>query len=184
MSYPTTTPAYLSQAKGAGRLSRELPVLDFLIDHQEAFDHGNMKNEPYIVIYTDDFVFTKSDGTVLPPGEATWRGWLEGCAAFNERFHDARYACIYERNGGWEMLGFAHLYANFLVPGAKTKKDSTGRLWDVYVPGSLVFTCVKDPAVQSDLRSRVKTMTLYGDGTSLVGEMVKRGMLKPEDLFN
>lgn len=181
MSYPTTTPAYLSQANGAERLSREHPVLDFLIDHQEAFDHGNMKNEPYTVFHTDDFVFTKSDGTVLPPGEASWKGWLEGYAAFSEHFHDSRYACIYERNGIWEMLGFANLYANLLVPGEKTKKDSTGRLWDVYVPGSLVFTCVKDPAGPKGFK--VKTMTLYGDGTSVVGEMVKRGMVKSEDLF-
>lgn len=48
MSYPTT-PAYISQANGAERLSREHPVLDFLIDHQEAFDQGNMKNEPYCI---------------------------------------------------------------------------------------------------------------------------------------
>ncbi len=176
MSYPTT-PAYLSQEKGAEWLSREHPVLDFLIDHQEAFNHGNMNNEPYTVFHTDDFVFTKSDGTVLPPGEAFWIGFLEGYAAFSEHFHDSRCVCVYERNGGWEMLGFA----NLLVPGEKKKKDSTGVLWDVYIPGSLVFTCVKDPAGPKGFK--VKTMTLYGDGDSVVGQMVKRGMVKPEDFF-
>jgi hypothetical protein len=80
------------------------------------------------------------------------------------------------------MLGFANVYANLLVPGEKTKKDSTGRLWDVYVPGSLVFTCVKDPAGPKGFK--VNTMTLYGNGSSVVEEMVKRGMVKPEDLFD
>jgi hypothetical protein len=179
MSYPTI-PAYQTRANGAERLSREHPVLDFLIDHQEAFDNGNMKTEPYTVFHTDDFTFTKSDGKVLPPGEASWKGWLEGYAPFTEHFHEARYACIYERNGGWEMIGFANVYANLLVSGEKTKTDSSGRQWDVAAPGALFFTCVKDPAGPKGFK--VKSMTLYGDGVPVVGEMIKRGMVKPEDL--
>jgi len=88
MSYPTIT-AYQTYANGAEQRLREHPVLDFLIDHQEAFDNGNMKTEPYTVFHTDDFTFTKSDGTVLPPGEASWKGWLEGYAPFIEHFHEA-----------------------------------------------------------------------------------------------
>jgi len=172
--------AYQAYANGAERLPREHPVLDFLIDHQEAFDNGNMKTEPYTVYHTDEFIFTKSDGTVLPPGEASWKGWLEGYAPFVEHFHEARSAIIYERNGGWEMVGFAHLYANLLVPGEKTKRDSSGRLWDVVLPGVLLFLVVKDPAGPKGFK--VKSMSLYGDGVPVVGEMIKRGMVKPEDL--
>lgn len=179
MSYPTI-PAYQTHAKGAGPLSREHPVLDFLIDHQKAFDKGNMKNEPYTVFHADDFVFTKSDGTVLPPGEASWKGWLEGYAPFIEHFHEARYACIYELDGVWEMVGFANVYANLAVPGEKTKTDLSGRQWDVIVPGAFLFTCVKDPTGPKGFK--VKTMTLFGDGVPVVGEMIKRGMVKPEDL--
>ena len=53
-------------------------VLDFLIDDQEVFDNRNMKTEPYTVFHADNFTFTKSDGTGLPPGEASWKGRLKG----------------------------------------------------------------------------------------------------------
>ncbi|KAE9363201.1 hypothetical protein N431DRAFT_433374 [Stipitochalara longipes BDJ] len=139
-----------------------------------------MKSEPYNVFHTDDFTFTKSDGTVQPPGEASWKAWLAGYAPFINHFHEGRYACVYERNGSWEMVGFANLYANLLVPGEKTKTDSFGHQWDVVVPGALYFTVVKDPAGPKGFK--VKSMTLFGDGVPLVGEMIKRGMVKTEDL--
>jgi hypothetical protein len=180
MSYPTI-PAYQAHCKGAEPRLREHPVLDFLFDHQEAFDRGNMKTEPYTVFHTDDFIFTKTDGTVLPPGEASWKGWLESYASFSEHLHEARYCCVYERDGGWEMMGLATIYANLHVPGEKTKTDSSGRQWDVAVPGALLFNCVKDPAGPKGFK--VKSMALFGDGVPIVGEMMKRGMIKPEDLL-
>ncbi|KIW67160.1 hypothetical protein PV04_06432 [Phialophora macrospora] len=177
---PPTTPAYIVHIDGSDRRHRDHPVLDFLFDHQEAFDHGDMKAGPYTRYHTDDFVFTKSDGTVLPPGEASWNGWLEGYAPFTEHLHEARYCCVYERDGGWEMMGVAHIFANLAVPGEKTKPDRSGRLWDVTVPGAFLFTCVAEP---NSLKGfKVKSMTLYGDGTPVVGEMIQRGMVKPEDL--
>ena len=173
MSYPTI-PAYQTYANGAEPRLREHPVLDFLIDHQEAFDTGNMKTEPYTVFHADDFVLTKSDGTVLPPGEPSWKAMLESYAPFTEHYHEARYVNIYERNGAWEMVGFANIYANLAVPGEKTKKDSTGKLWDVVVPGAFLFTCVKDPSGPKGFK--VTSLTLFGDGLPVVGEMIKRGV--------
>ncbi|EPS40822.1 hypothetical protein H072_5271 [Dactylellina haptotyla CBS 200.50] len=179
MSYPTV-PAYQAYASGSESLPNDHPVLAFLNSHQEAFDHGNMKNEPYTVFHTDDFTFTKTDGTVLPPGEESWKGWLAGYAPFVEHLHKTRYACVYERNGEWEMFGFADICANLPVPGEKTKTDSTGRKWDVMVPGAFKFTVVNDTT--SEKGYKIKTMTVFGDGVPVVGEMMKRGMIKPEDL--
>jgi len=178
MSTPTV-PAYVVHISGPEK-HREHPVLDFLVDHQEAFDHGNMKTQPYTQYHTNDFICTKPDGTVLPPGEASWKGWLESYAPFTEHLHEARYCCAYERNGGWEMVGFAQIYANLLVPGEKTKTDLSGRQWDVVVPGAFLFTCVADPSGPKGFK--VSSVTLFGDGTPVVGEMMKRGMVKPEDL--
>jgi hypothetical protein len=180
MSYPTI-PAYQTYFTNAEERLREHPVLDFMIAHQEAFDSGKMKTEPYTVFHTNDFTFTKSDGTILPPGEESWKGWLEGYAPFTKYYHEAQYVCVYERNGGWEMMGIATVYADLPVPGEKTKKDSTGRQWDVAVPGALLFTCVKDPTGPKGFK--VKSITIFGDGTPVVGEMIKRGMNKPEDLL-
>ncbi|KIW91686.1 uncharacterized protein Z519_07654 [Cladophialophora bantiana CBS 173.52] len=177
-------PAYIVHIDGSDKEQRfrEHPVLDFLFDHQEAFDHGDMKSGPYTRFHTDDFVFTKSDGTVFPPGEASWQGWLSGYAPFTEHLHEPRYCNVYERDdGSWEMMGIAHIYGNFPVPGGdKTKTDFSGRQWGVVVPGAMVFRCVKDPSGPKGFK--VKSMTVYGDGTPVVAEMIKRGMIKPEDL--
>jgi len=179
MAYPTI-PAYQIYAKDGEKMPREHPVFDFTVMHQEAFDDGSMKSGPYTAFHTDDFIFTKSDGTVLAPGEASWKGWLEGYAPFVKHFHEARYACLYERNGGWEMVGFANIYGNLPVPGEKTKKDSFGGQWDIVVPGAFLFVIVKDPTGPKGFK--MKSMTVYGDGVPVVSEMIKRGMVKPEDL--
>jgi hypothetical protein len=179
----TSTPAYIVHIDGSNRAEqrfREHPVLDFLFDHQEAFDHGDMKTGPYTKYHAYDFVLTKSDGTVLPPGEPSWQGWLAGYAPFTSHLHEPRYCCVYERNGGWEMVGVAHIFGNLPVPGEKARTDSAGGHWDVEVPGAFMFTCVMDPSGPKGFK--VKSMTLYGDGTPVVGEMLKRGMIKPEDL--
>jgi len=180
MSYPTT-PAYITNCSGTEKRLREHPGLDFLFDHQEAFDKGNMKTEPYTVYHAKDFTLTLPDGTVLPPGEASWKGWLEEYAPFTEHLHEARYINIYERDGGWEMMGVANVYANLHVPGEKTKTDLSGRQWDVVAPGAFLFTCVKDSTGPKGYK--VKSMSLYGNKIPVITEMVKRGMVKPEDLF-
>lgn len=180
MSYPTT-PAFIAYTNGAEKRLLEHPVLDFLFHHQESFDHGNMKNEPYTVFHTDDFVLTKPDGTALPAGEPSWKGWLEQYAPFTEHLHEARYVNVYEREGGWEMMGVAHIYGNLPVPGEKTKTDLTGRKWDVVVPGAIRFYCVKDASGPKGFK--IKSIDLFGDGTPVVVEMIKRGMVKPEDLM-
>jgi hypothetical protein len=78
------------------------------------------------------------------------------------------------------MMGVAHIFADLAVPGEKTKPDLSGRLWDVTVPGAFLFRCVADPSGPKGFK--VKSMTLYGDGTPVVGEMIKRGIVRPEDL--
>jgi len=48
------------------------------------------------------------------------------------------------------------------------------------VPAAFLFNVVKDSAGPKGFK--VKSMTLFGDGASVVMEMMKRGMVKPEDL--
>lgn len=176
----SSVPAVVVHINGSNTQHREHPVLDFLFTHQEVFDHGNMKTQPYTQFHTDDFVFTKSDRTVLSPGEASWKGWREGYAPFTEHLREARYCCVYECDGGWEMVGIATVYANFAVPGEKTKTDRSGRQWDIAIPGALLFNCVADASGPKGFK--VKSISLSGDGVPVVGEMLKRGMVIPEDL--
>ena len=178
MSVPTT-PAYILNIDSV-ETPREHPVVDFLYDHQEAFDHGDMKNQPYTKWQTEDFVLTKPDGTVLPPGEASFKAWVETYAPFTEHLHQARYICVYERNGVWEMFVTANIFADLVVPGKKTRMDLSGRRWDVVIPGSVFFTFVADRNGPKGFL--MKSMTIHGDVSIVLSEMIKRGMVKPEDL--
>ncbi|OAP63749.1 hypothetical protein AYL99_02976 [Fonsecaea erecta] len=185
----STVSAYVVHIDGSDKSQsfRSHPVLDFLFDHSEAFDNPDqkMKTGPYTRYHTDDFVFTKADGTAFPPGEPSWQAFVGGYAPFTAHRHEARYCNVYERggegSGAWEMMGVAHIFADLAAPGEeKTKSDLSGRLWDVVVPGAFLFNCVADPTGPKGFK--VKSMTIYGDGTPVVAAMIKRGMVKPEDL--
>jgi len=174
--------AFQAHTKGTDDSLRQHPVADFLFHHQESFDNGNLKSEPYTVFHTDDFTFTNSDGTVLPAGEASWQAFIAGYAAFTAHLHEARSVCVYERGGGWEMVGTTVLHADLPVPGGeKTKKDVSGRAWDLAMPGAMVFNVVKDPAGLNGFK--IKAMTVFADKSPAVVEMIKRGMMKPGDLL-
>jgi hypothetical protein len=68
MSYPTI-PAYQTYVNGAEQRLHKHPVRSRVLDRSSrGLRYGNMKTEPYTVFHTDDFAFTESDGTVLPPG--------------------------------------------------------------------------------------------------------------------
>lgn len=44
------------------------------------------------------------------------------------------------------LVGQADLYANFHVPGEKTKKNREGRMWDIVGSAAFYVEFVKDPA--------------------------------------
>lgn len=76
------------------------------------------------------------------------------------------------------MFGAATLYWNLAVSGDGQKvKDRKGREWDGAVPASYKFTYVRQ-----DGGIRMAKTQIFADQTGAMGTMLKRGMLKPEDL--
>jgi hypothetical protein len=145
-----------------------------------------MKSVPFTHYHTPDFTFTNPAGTTFAPGEPSWLAFVEMHKPFREHWHDARYCCVYETEteGEWEMVGVADVCADLVVEGREEEKgmvDRKGRRWDVISPGAFMFRCVRD-GEGLEGGWRVKSMVVFGDGTGVLGEMIKRGMVGAEDL--
>lgn len=89
-----------------------------------------------------------------------------------------QFIVVWERENGWEMLGVATLYWNLPVPGEGAKvKGAKGKLWDGAGPAAFDFWYRK-----TDAGIRLEKEAIYADSSVAVKEMVKRGMVKAEDV--
>lgn len=104
-------------------------------------------------------------------------------APFAKYTHIPNHLITYEVDDGWEMMGYATLYWNLAVPG-KTEsgdgkvKDAQGREWDGANPAAFNFRYRK-----VDGGIRLCKTEIAADPTSAVVGMLKRGMMKAEDLM-
>ena len=88
-------------------------------------------------------------------------------------------AC-WETERGWALSGVATLYWDLVVSGDGEKvKDRTGKQWDGAGPAAFRFEYVK----QSDGGIKMGSSETFADPTAAVVTMLKRGMMKPEDLL-
>lgn len=176
-----TVPAYIQYVKGWEVRYREHPVIDWMFDYEAAFDWGNMRAGPHYPWHADDFSFTKSTGECVTGGERAWAALLEMYAPFTSHYHEPFFYVIWETATGYELIGAAKVFARLPAPGEQTKTDLEGRKWDLELPGAFHFEYVKDPSGPKGLK--LKGQKLYADGIPMVGEMVKRGMVTPEQVL-
>jgi hypothetical protein len=180
MSY-STVPAYIQHVKGWETRCREHPVIDWMFDYEAAFDWGDMKSGPYTTWHTDDFSFTKSTGERIAAGAPSWAAVLEIVAPFSAHYFEPFFCVIWETPTGYEFLGLAKIFGKLHAPGEQTKTDLEGRKWDVDAPAASLFEFVKDTSGPKGLK--LKSQTLFADGIPMIGEMVKRGMVTPEQVL-
>jgi hypothetical protein len=180
MSY-TTVPAYIQHVKGWESRCREHPVMDWMSDYEAAFDWGDMKSGPHSPWHADDFSYTKPTGECVTGGAAAWAALLEMYAPFSAHYHEPFFYAIWETETGYELFGSAKMFVKLLVPGEQTKTDLEGRKWDLELPGAFHFDYVKDPSGPKGLK--LKGQKLFADGIPIVAEMVKRGMVTPEQVL-
>jgi hypothetical protein len=180
MSY-TTVPAYIQHVKGWESRCREHPVMDWMSDYEAAFDWGDMKSGPYTAWHTDDFSFTKSTGERIASGAPSWAAVLEIVAPFSAHYFEPFFFIVWETPTGYEFFGIAKIYGKLHAPGEQTKTDLEGRKWDVEAPAASLFEFVKDPSGPKGLK--LKGQKLFADGIPMIGEMVKRGMVTPEQVL-
>ncbi|KAF3009475.1 hypothetical protein E8E13_002758 [Curvularia kusanoi] len=103
-------------------------------------------------------------------------------APFAKWSHVPFQLVAYETDEGWEMIGMATFYWTLAVPGKQESgskvKDAQGNEWDGATPGGFGFKYKK---VDGGIRLS-KTQIMVDRVTAAV-EMLKRGMMKPEDLM-
>ena len=181
MSYPTK-PAYIVEScDGWEPKLLEHPVFDWMQDHEEAFDWGDMKSGPHTPWHTDDFTFTSPTGETIEGGAPAWDGVVKMYAPLVGHYHEPRWFVIWETENGYILTGSAIMYGNLPVPGDKKHKDLKGREWDVAGPGAFHFEYVKDPSGPKGLK--MKAEKIYANVLLLAAEMVKRGMVTADQVF-
>lgn len=89
--------------------------------------------------------------------------------------------CVAEKVDGWEFVGEATLFIDLPKEGIKKAVDLEGRRWDLGVECMFRFNFVKDWTAKHD-GIRIRSMQIYSDSGPVVGEMLRRGIMKTEDL--
>ena len=108
--------------------------------------------------------------------------YKEMYAPFAKWAHVPYHIITYEVDDGWEMMGLATLYWTLAVPGKQESgdkvRDGQGNEWDGANPAAFNFRYRK---VGDGIR--LAKTEIAADPTGAVVGMLKRGMMKPEDLL-
>jgi hypothetical protein len=147
------------------------------------FNTGEMFNKNFSEWHAPDFSYHKSNGEIFEGGAEAFEAIKETYAPFDVTNHEPNFLGCWETEDGWEMLGQAYLYGNLKAPGGsgKAHTDSEGHKWDVGVPSSFHFAYVKDSSGPEGIK--LKRTQVFSDSAPVLVEMLKKGMLKPEQLL-
>jgi len=104
-------------------------------------------------------------------------------APFAKWAHVPYHIICYEVDEGWEMMGLAMLWWSLAVPGkqeggGEKVKDGEGVEWDGCNPAAFNFRYKRDGE-----GIRLAKTEIAADPTVAVAAMLKRGMMKAEDLI-
>ena len=181
MSEFPTTPAFIVRCNGWDEKVLAHPIMRYLKSQTAAWDSGEAKKSTYTDWMTEDVTYRQSDGITVS-GEAAFKAMLEKYAPLAAHEHEPRMGVVWETKDGWEMIGEAMLFADLPVPGGEKKHASaSGRKWDIGVPGVFRFIFVKDNKAKHGYRT--KRQEVNADSVPIMMEMIKRGMVKPEQLL-
>lgn len=152
--------------------------------YTQLFDSREIYTKQANEWHTDDFKYQKATGEVVSGAEKAFEALKETYAPFEGTSHEPNWLCCWETDNGWEMVGQAVMFANLKAPGGsgQVQTDLSGKKWDVGVPSAFHFEYVKDPSGPAP-GIKLKRSEVYGDSAPVVVEMLKRGMLKPEQLM-
>lgn len=132
---------------------------------------------------TSDHVLIRTTGQKDSGAQASVDAlYKEIYAPFAKWVHIPQHLICYEVDDGWEMIGLATLYWTLAVPGkaesGEKVKDAEGNEWDGCNPASFSFRYRKDGE-----GIRLAKTEIAADPTLAVVGMLKRGMMKAEDLM-
>jgi hypothetical protein len=147
--------------------------------YTHAVDAKVWNTEPSGKYLTPQHTFVKPNGDTITGGDATFTSLQkEVYGHFSEHLHDPEFLVAWDTQDGWGMLGIATLYWNLAAKGDKKVKDKSGKEWDGKGPAAFRFGYVKGTE-----GIRLERTEIMADSAGAVVEMLKRGMMKPEDLL-
>ncbi|KAK3075491.1 hypothetical protein LTR53_001108 [Teratosphaeriaceae sp. CCFEE 6253] len=150
--------------------------------------------------HTADWTLQKSTGEVVEGAEKAWVALAEVYAPFAAHVHDPVFLVCWETAKGWDMLGIASLWYNLQAPGEGKIKGFGGEEWDGVLPseypqswhhrweGSVLIRCVPGAFKFSYVKGgkdgvELARTEIYSDPSAALVQMLKRGMLTPEQLM-
>lgn len=150
-------------------------------DYTLKVDKKVWNDKPSDDFLTPDHKLHKSTGEIVTGGDATFKAMREDIyAPFVEHLHDPQYLVSWDDGDEHEMLGVASLFYNLAVPGEGEKiKDRAGKSWDGAIPAAFNFRYVKN----GKDGYKLSRTAIFNDPTAAMVGMLKRGMMKPEDLM-
>jgi hypothetical protein len=184
MSLPTT-PTFMTSYVTGWEEARVHPALAWLEKLTKTFDTRESWSHHWSEWHTDDYTFIAPDGTVTTGGEPAVIATQDDYRVFTAFIHEPVWASAYQAgdDGAWHVVAEAAVFAN--LPGEsreKKFKDRDGKMWDVKVGGMFRFEYVGvEGAVHDGLKMR--KLTCFCDTAPIAVEMLKRGLMKPEDLM-
>ncbi|RAH68728.1 uncharacterized protein BO66DRAFT_412495 [Aspergillus aculeatinus CBS 121060] len=181
-------PSYITRTQNWDP-ARAHPALAWMEKCTHAWDTRQSWTTPYTDWVTPDFVFVKPNGERCEGGLPAWEAMRQEYAAFARSHHEPSWVCVVdcdgEEGGGWEFVGEGKLFIDLpdgKIPGEKKAKDLDGQEWDLGVESMFRFRFVH---TSSELNEgiRIKRFQFYSDSGPVVAEMVRRGVVRVEDLF-
>ncbi|RAL08538.1 uncharacterized protein BO97DRAFT_460634 [Aspergillus homomorphus CBS 101889] len=182
MTYPTT-PVFITQTTGWDK-ARAHPAMAWMEKCTDAWDSRQSWSTPYTDWVTDDFTFVKPNGERCTGGEPAWDAMKLDYAAFKLSHHEPSWVCVVDLEDGWEFIGEGKLYIDLPEEGKeeKTVYDLDGRPWDLGVESMFRFRFVKTESAVND-GIRIRRFQFYSDSGPVLAEMLKREIVRPQDLL-
>lgn len=186
MSFPTI-PTFITSYGTGWEEARVHPALAWLEKLTKTFDTRESWSHPWSEWHTDDYTFIAPNGIVTAGGETAVTATQDDYRAFTAFIHEPVWACVYQdgEGGPWHVVAEAAVFADLPETGTareKKFKDREGKKWDVKVGGMFRFEFVGvEGAVHDGLKMR--RLTCFCDTAPMAAEMLKRGLMKPEDLM-
>ncbi|KAF2496430.1 hypothetical protein BU16DRAFT_617866 [Lophium mytilinum] len=188
MSVPLTPTFYL-RATGWTPTSRAHPAMKWMEYYTTTIIDGRAFTKPSTdptTFFTADAVLVTSAGVTVTGAAEKWAALRQIYGPFLANYHEPlELFCIEKEDGsGWEMLGRANLYVK--IPGEKGDgekgaKSGDGREWDAVVVSAFRFEYVKDQGAEGGIK--LARSEIFSDPMPAVGVMLKRGVIKAEDLL-
>jgi hypothetical protein len=180
MSFSTET-ATVVYPKGWDSTMEQHPMGVFMHQHCLRFDAK--KYDGLEVFFNfDKFRYVKSNGESFTGKQAFDQG-IADYGMFADYAHEPTFGVFTPNaDGGYRLFGYAKLYVD--LPGSEgvnnTHEDLKGRKWEIVAHGAFIFDVEK--ADDSPFGFRLTYQQTFADPTPILGEAIKRGLIKPENL--